>query len=113
MPVLRVYKNGVWEDVAGPSGHTHEISDITNFPSSLPSDVEELRAQVEKALEGSNSVSYEPQELTDEQQAQARENIGFTEENAFALVSDAGLIEPLVNNDGSMFTNEDNKIFII
>ena len=36
MPVLKVRKNGVWEDVAGASGHTHEINDITDFPSSLP-----------------------------------------------------------------------------
>ena len=38
MPVLKVYKNGVWEDVAGASGHTHTKNDITDFPSSLPAD---------------------------------------------------------------------------
>lgn len=36
MPVLKVKQNGVWEDVAGVSGHTHKTSDITDFPSSLP-----------------------------------------------------------------------------
>lgn len=34
MPVLKIKKNGVWEDVAGISGHTHELDEITNFPTS-------------------------------------------------------------------------------
>lgn len=34
MPVLKVYKDGVWEEVAGVSGHTHSVSDIVDFPSS-------------------------------------------------------------------------------
>lgn len=38
MPVLKVYKNGVWEEVAGMSEHTHSKDDITNFPTSLPAD---------------------------------------------------------------------------
>lgn len=38
MPVLKIKKNGVWEEVAGFSEHAHEISDITDFPSSLPAD---------------------------------------------------------------------------
>ena len=36
MPVLKVKKNGVWQEIAGVSGHTHTIDDITNFPSGLP-----------------------------------------------------------------------------
>jgi hypothetical protein len=36
MPVLKRKTNGVWVDVAGASGHTHNINDIINFPSSLP-----------------------------------------------------------------------------
>lgn len=36
MPVLKVKKNGVWDSVGGVSGHTHEVSEITDFPSSLP-----------------------------------------------------------------------------
>lgn len=38
MPVLKVKKNGVWEEVVGISEHTHKISDITDFPTSLPAD---------------------------------------------------------------------------
>ena len=36
MPVLKVYKNGAWEDVTSPSSHTHKISDIADFPYILP-----------------------------------------------------------------------------
>lgn len=32
MSVLKIKKNGVWENVSGTSGHTHTISDITDFP---------------------------------------------------------------------------------
>ena len=36
MPVLKVKQNGRWEDVYGISEHTHTISDITDFPSDMP-----------------------------------------------------------------------------
>lgn len=37
MPVVKVRNdNGVWENVAGASGHTHSVTDITNFPLSMP-----------------------------------------------------------------------------
>lgn len=36
MPVLKVKKNGIWEDVAGVSGHTHSTTDIVDFPTSIP-----------------------------------------------------------------------------
>lgn len=32
MSVLKIKKNGVWESVSGTSGHTHTVSDITDFP---------------------------------------------------------------------------------
>lgn len=38
MSVLKIKKNGMWENVSGTSGHTHDKSDITNFPESLPAD---------------------------------------------------------------------------
>ena len=36
MPVVEVKKNGVWEEVAGVSGHTHTKDEIISFPTSLP-----------------------------------------------------------------------------
>lgn len=36
MPVVKIKKDGVWEDVAGISGHTHTKDEIISFPSSLP-----------------------------------------------------------------------------
>lgn len=36
MPVLKVKTNGVWEEVDLVSGHTHNVDDIENFPTSLP-----------------------------------------------------------------------------
>lgn len=52
MPVLKVKKNGVWEIVAGINGHSHTMSDITDFPSTLLEDVDQL-----KMLVGDTSVS--------------------------------------------------------
>lgn len=36
MPVLKVFKDGVWEEVAGVSGHANSVNDIVDFPSSMP-----------------------------------------------------------------------------
>lgn len=36
MAIIKVKTNGVWQEVAGISEHTHTTNDITNFPSSLP-----------------------------------------------------------------------------
>ena len=38
MPVLKRKVNGVWVDVSGISEHVHNISDILNFPTSIPAD---------------------------------------------------------------------------
>lgn len=38
MPVLKVKNNGVWEDVFGTPNHTHEISEITDFPTPTTDD---------------------------------------------------------------------------
>ena len=73
----------------------------------------DVSEQISEALKNSNFVSYAPQTLADEQQDQARENIGFTEENAFIFSVEAGLIDPIINEDGSIFTDESNKIIII
>jgi len=36
MPIVKINKNGVWEEVAGISGHTHIKDEIVGFPTSLP-----------------------------------------------------------------------------
>ena len=38
MPVFKIKKNGVWEEISGISEHTHTKKDITDFPISLPAD---------------------------------------------------------------------------
>lgn len=72
MPVLKIKIDGMWLDVDGASGHTHDVNDIINLPTSLPanggdadtvdgkhasefavtSDVEDLKSKV-----GDTSVS--------------------------------------------------------
>lgn len=37
MPVLKVKKNGVWQDTFGISSHTHTVDDIVDFPNNFPS----------------------------------------------------------------------------
>lgn len=54
MPVLKINKNGVWQDVANALNHAHAVSDITDFPASLVDDVESLKDKV-----GANSVAYQ------------------------------------------------------
>lgn len=48
MPVLKVYKDGVWEEVSGVSGHSHSIDDIVDFPNDLATatDVANLQTEV-------------------------------------------------------------------
>ena len=141
--VLKIKKNGAWEDITGVSEHTHTKDDITNFPSSLPADGgnadtldgkhaddfatdqdlkdlidnwigdEPVGDQISGALENleipesiyvqndepydieegtlwldmdndreellTNAVLYVSQILSDEQKAQARENLGIDE----------------------------------
>jgi hypothetical protein len=72
MSVLKVKKNGEWENVSGTSGHTHTKGDIIDFPSSLPANggnadtldgkhAEELASAVDvnnlKGLVGDSKVS--------------------------------------------------------
>ena len=33
MPVFKIKKDGVWQEVAGVSGHSHSVSEIVDFPS--------------------------------------------------------------------------------
>lgn len=59
------------------------------------------------------SVLYgEPQELTEEQQAQARENIGveYTEDDALSLLSEMGVIDPVADADGAILTDASGAI---
>ena len=47
MPVLKAKdSNGVWYEVAGVSGHKHTMSEVTDFPSNVPADVESLKEKV-------------------------------------------------------------------
>ena len=80
MPVLKVKKDGVWEEIAGVSNHTHDTSDITDFPISLPAnggnaDTVDGKHADEFAL-ASETVCFTEQTLTEDQKTQARANIG-------------------------------------
>lgn len=54
MPVLKINKNGVWQDVANALSHAHTMSDIADLPASIVDDVEALKDKV-----GANSVAYQ------------------------------------------------------
>lgn len=46
MSVLKIMNNGVWEDVAGVSGHTHKMSEISDFPADLLDAVNDLQTNI-------------------------------------------------------------------
>lgn len=59
MPVLKIMKDGEWENVSGLSRHTHTIDEITDFPENLQSDIESLRSNIDEieSKVGESSVS--------------------------------------------------------
>lgn len=54
MPVLKINKNGEWQDIASAYTHSHTISDITDLPANLAEDIEALKDKV-----GAESVAYQ------------------------------------------------------
>lgn len=59
-------------------------------------------------------VSYNKiQALTDEQKQQAQDNIGFSEDDALALVAELSLVEPVSAEDGSIYTDENGVIYTL
>ena len=60
-------------------------------------------------------ISYLPQELTEEQKAQARENIDAAEyldkDDALELAIELELIEPTTDESGNVFTDENGALY--
>jgi hypothetical protein len=112
--------------------HKHALSDLTDYTpitvdnalsstSTNPVQNKVLDAEfdaisdamgaLEQAIDG--FVRYTEQSLTDEQKAQARINIGFTEENALIIATEIGLIEPVTDEAGVIYTDENNIIYTL
>ena len=90
MPVLKRFKNGVWENVSGISEHTHTKDDITDLQEKVYTQPDEpVNAPVGSVWVDTDedvgfggggtadAVQYIPQTLTEEQQMQARANMGL------------------------------------
>lgn len=69
--------------------------------------------QIATAIENSGAVLYTEQSLTDEQKSQARINIGFTEENALIVATETGLIDPVTDETGAIYIDENNAIYTL
>lgn len=67
--------------------------------------------QITEAIANSGAVLYTEQTLTDEQRAQAQENIGFGDEDALELSAELGLIDPVAADDGSIYTDENGVLY--
>lgn len=122
MPVLKIKNNGVWEDVAGASGHTHEIDDIVNFPSSLPADggdadtldgkhAEDFASSEEfgslKNLVGNTSVSEQIDAAIANMVDSAPEALDTLNELAAALGDDPNFATTIATQIGSKANAED------
>ena len=63
------------------------------------------------------SILYTAQSLTEEQKAQARANIGCgeiaTEEDIVILLTNQGYISPVGANDGAIYTDNNDKIYVL
>ena len=67
-------------------------------------------------IESLDYISYNEQELTEEQQIQARTNIGLVEEtsdDALELLAEMGVLEATTNEEGFVLTDENNNILTI
>lgn len=54
MPVLKIKKNGIYQDIATAEDHAHTINDISDLPESIVGDVEALKDKV-----GAESVAFQ------------------------------------------------------
>lgn len=64
----------------------------------------------------SNFIGHGKQTLTDTQKEQARENIGLIEQTpdeAMELLAEMGVLDPVVDEDGNVLTDENNNILTI
>lgn len=63
-----------------------------------------------------NFIGHSKQNLTDEQQEQARANIGLieaTSDDALEMLNELGVLESVTNEEGFVLTDENNNILTI
>lgn len=63
-----------------------------------------------------NFVGVKEQDLSEKEKEQARENIGLVEEtdnDALDLLSEMGVLEATVNEEGFILTDENNNILTV
>ena len=118
-----------------PSGYIYEETEILTWKT-LDDKIDDLGKNT------ADTVKYIPQELTDEQKSQARTNIGAisysdlvqsdwnqndstasdyiknkpkiaTDDDILDLLTELGEITPVVASDGSIYTDNQNKIILI
>lgn len=91
MPVLKIMNNGVWEDVAGVSGHTHSMSEIYDFPQDLLDEFKNMQENI-----GDTSVSDQI-----ESAIAGKSDIGHTH-NQYALTSDVSSLRENITDQISV-----------
>lgn len=81
--------------------------------------LDELKTESKDTLVAAinEAVLYTAQSLTEEQKAQARANIGCgeiaTEEDIVILLTNQGYISPVGANDGAIYTDNNDKIYVL
>lgn len=82
-------------------------------------DDDELQAAIRQAAAFTtdiNAVHYTPEEKSEEEKAQARANIGaakiVTEYETVELLAEAGIIEPLADSRGAIYTLDENTVIV-
>lgn len=65
-----------------------------------------------RIINGIPAVQHTPQTLTEEQKAQARENIGFTTDDALVMAAEMNLIDPLTDENGAFLVDENGNILV-
>lgn len=93
-----------------PSGYIYEETEILTWKT-LDDKINDLREI------SSDAVKYTAQDLTDEQKAQARENIYaseyVTDADALLLMYETGIIEPVSDNADAVYTDNNGLIYIL
>lgn len=134
MPVLKIKRNGVWQDVSGISEHTHQMKDITDFSENgsgilvqaeEPADAENGTVWIDMDEDGDGSgsaqiptdyVSFKEQALTDGNKAQARNNIDAASKEE-VLLKTGGDMTGWINfgqeTQGIYWTTDNNTKFSI
>lgn len=90
------------------------VNDLIQYVKDHGGEVTGMKADIQSNTDAiADKLSYNEQTLTEEQKAQARINIGFSEADALAIIVETGLVDIVSDESGAVLKDENDKFVII